>query len=89
LEGPKVFTFWSKNAAVAGWLIQRALLGKLLLLGTEAFVTIPTSGDPVETQLNLGLVVNFTEKHHLLASGGPAFGGEARVQWYLAYQLTI
>jgi hypothetical protein len=76
------------NAAIAGWLLQRELLGKLLL-GTEAFVTIPTNGAPVETQLNLGLVVNFTERHHLLASAGPAFGGDARAQWYLAYQLTI
>ncbi|MDB4981543.1 MAG: hypothetical protein JWM82_2295 [Myxococcales bacterium] len=76
------------NAVVTGWLLQRKLLGKLLL-GTEAFVTIPTNGDPVETQLNLGLVVNFTESHHLLASAGPAFGADARAQWYLAYQLTI
>jgi hypothetical protein len=76
------------NAVGAGWLLQRELIGKLLL-GTEAYVTIPTNGDPVETQLNLGLVVNFTERHHLLASAGPAFGGDARAQWYLAYQLTI
>jgi len=76
------------NAAIAGWLLQRELLDKLLI-GTEALVTIPTNGAPVETQLNLGLVVNFTERHHLLASAGPAFGGDARAQWYLAYQLTI
>jgi hypothetical protein len=76
------------NAAVAGWLLQRELLGKLLV-GTEAFFTIPTNGDPIETRVNVGLVVNFSEMHHLLVSAGPAFGGDARAQGYLAYQLTI
>jgi hypothetical protein len=39
--------------------------------------------------VNLGLVVDLSERHHLLASAGPAFGGEAQGQGYLAYQLTI
>jgi|SRR5579862_4943424 len=76
------------NDVVAGWLVQRHLLEKLTL-GTEAFVTIPTDGRQTETQLNLGLVVDFSALHHLLASGGPAFGGADRAQAYLAYQLTI
>jgi hypothetical protein len=76
------------NDVVLGWLVQRELHGNLLL-GTEAFVTIPTNGAPVETQLNLGLVVNFTANHHLLVSAGPAFGRDGRGQWYLAYQLTM
>lgn len=73
---------------VAGWLLQRLLFGKLTL-GTEAFLTIPLNGDPVELQVNVGVIVDFTSRHHLLASGGPAFGGDARAQAYLAYQLTI
>jgi hypothetical protein len=76
------------NDVIAGWLIQRQLFGKLTI-GTEAFFTIPTNGGPAETQINLGIVFDFSDRHHLLASGGPAFGGENRAQWYLAYQLTI
>jgi hypothetical protein len=76
------------NDVVAGWLVERELWGKLTL-GIESFVTVPTNGGPTETRLNLGLVVDFSALHHLLASAGPAFGGDARAQAYLAYQLTI
>jgi len=73
---------------VAGWLLQRKLLG-MITLGAEAFFTFPLNDNPVELQVNLGLVVDFSDRHHLLASAGPAFGGDARGQGYLAYQLTI
>jgi hypothetical protein len=73
---------------VAGWLLQRQLLGKVAL-GAETFFTFPFNGDPVELRVNLGLVLDFSDRHHLLASAGPAFGGDARGQGYLAYQLTI
>ncbi len=73
---------------VAGWLLQRKVLG-MIALGAEAFFTFPLNENPVELQLNLGLVVDLSDRHHLLASVGPAFGGDARAQAYLAYQLTI
>jgi hypothetical protein len=76
------------NDVMAGWLLQRELLGKLIL-GTEAFFTIPLTGAPVEVRVNLGLVLDISAMHHLLMSGGPAFGGDARAQAYLAYQLTL
>jgi hypothetical protein len=76
------------NDVVAGWLVQRHILEKLTL-GMEAYVTIPRNGGPTETQLNLGVVIDFSALQHLLASGGPAFGGKDRAQAYLAYQLTI
>jgi hypothetical protein len=73
---------------VAGWLVQREL-AKGLTLGTEAFLTVPLSSGARELQINIGLVVDFSEMHHLLLSAGPAFGGDDRAQAYLAYQLTI
>ncbi|HZL21081.1 MAG TPA: hypothetical protein VFG23_25325 [Polyangia bacterium] len=76
------------NDIVAGWLLQRKLPG-MIALAAEAFFTFPLNENPVELQVNLGLVVDFSDRHHLLASAGPAFGGEARGQGYLAYQLTI
>jgi hypothetical protein len=76
------------NDLVAGWLLQRALVDRLTL-GTEAFFTIPLNGGPLELQVNAGLIVDFTSRHHLLLSAGPAFGAGARAQGYVAYQLTI
>lgn len=73
---------------VVGWLIQRGF-SEAVVLGGEAYVTIPLIGSGVEVQVNAGLIVNFTSHHHLLLSGGPAFGGGARAQGYAAYQLTI
>jgi hypothetical protein len=73
---------------VAGWLLQRKLLSKLSL-GMEAFFTFPTNGDPIAIRINVGLGVDFSAMHHLLLSAGPAFGGDARAQAYVAYQLTI
>ena len=77
-----------EREGVTAGLLQRAL-GDAAAVGAEAYVTIPTNGSSVEVRVDVGLVVNFTSHHHLLMSGGPAFGGEARAQAYLAYQLTI
>jgi hypothetical protein len=74
--------------AVVGWLVQRRLV-EGLTLGAEAFLTVPWKGGPTEIRVNLGLVIDFTAHHHLLLSGGPAFGGEPGGQGYAAYQLTI
>jgi hypothetical protein len=73
---------------VAGWLLQRAL-GEAVTVGAEAYVTVPTNGSSAEVRVDVGLVVDFNSLHHLLMSGGPALGGGARAQAYLAYQLTI
>ena len=76
------------NAVVLGWLLQRAF-SEAIVIGAEAFVTIPWSGEPVQVQLNLGAVINVSEHHHLLLSVGPSFRTDAIGQAYFAYQLTI
>ena len=76
------------EALVFGWLLQRDLSAKVPL-GAEAYVTLPLHDDEVQVQLNLGAIVNVSERHHVLLSAGPSFGGDAREQAYLAYQLTI
>jgi len=73
---------------VLGWLLQRAF-GDEVAIGAEAFLTMPFSGEQVQIQLNLGTVINFSEHHHLLLSGGPSFRSDAIAQAYLAYQLTL
>lgn len=76
------------HKAVFGWMIQREITHGFTL-GTEAFLTIPETGETVQTQLNLGFILDFSERNHLLFSAGPSFGGDAPMQTYLAYQLTI
>lgn len=76
------------RSAVLGWLVQRTL-SEGFALGAEAYVTAPLNGEPVQVQLNLGTVLDFSEHHHLLLSAGPSFGTSAEAQAYLAYQLTI
>jgi hypothetical protein len=73
---------------VVGWLLQRQLADSVSL-GGEGYLTVPLRGSAVELQLNLGAVLNVTSHHHVLVSGGPAFGAGVRAQAYLAYQLTI
>lgn len=76
------------NSVVFGWLLQRAFSDEIAI-GTEAFVTTPLNGEPVQIQLNLGTVINFSEHHYLLVSAGPSFRTDTRGQAYAAYQLTI
>jgi hypothetical protein len=76
------------NAAVVGWLVQRALSAGVAL-GAEAYLTVPFSGDPVQAQIDAGLVVDLSERHHLLLSAGPSFGADLRAQAYLGYLLTL
>jgi hypothetical protein len=76
------------NAVVLGWLLQRDLSAKIVL-GVETFVTAPLGGDAIQVQPNLGAIVNISDLHHILLSAGPSFGGDAALQAYLAYQLTI
>jgi hypothetical protein len=76
------------SAIVFGWLLQRAFSDQIAI-GAEAFVTTPLRGEPVQIQLNLGTVINFSEQHHLLLSAGPSFRSDAIGQVYVAYQLTI
>jgi hypothetical protein len=76
------------NAVVLGWLLQRAF-SDAIAIGAEAFVTTPLNREPVQLQLNLGTVINFSEHQHALLSAGPSFRTDAIGQAYVAYQLTI
>ena len=49
---------------------------------------LPFHDEPAQLQLDLGLVLDFSEHGHLLASGGPWFGNHERAQAYLAILFT-
>jgi hypothetical protein len=76
------------NYGYVGWLLQRRL-SELATLGTEIFYTsADRTGGNGNLRFNVGLVLDFTQSHHLLVSAGRSIAGETRLQGYLAYQLT-
>jgi len=72
-----------------GWQLQRHL-SELATLGAEIFYTTADhTGGNGNLRFNVGLILDFTQNHHLLASAGRSIAGETRLQGYLAYQLTL
>jgi len=72
-----------------GWQIQRSIV-KWLSVGAEVFYQTPMEpGQEGDSRFNLGAVVDLTEMHHLLLSGGRGFAGPNLFQGYVAYQLTF
>ena len=76
------------NYWLFGWEAQRAL-SKGLTLGAELTYTTHEVGGSGDLSFNLGLVLDFTDHHHLLVSAGRSIVGDTSFQSYLAYQLTI
>jgi hypothetical protein len=79
----------NRNFWYLGWLLQRRL-SELATLGAELYYTTPESADgDSNLRFNVGVVLDFSEHHHLLASGGRSIVGKHLFQGYLAYQLTL
>ena len=79
----------NRNYGYFGWQVQRRLSG-LATLGAEVFYTTPDRvGGGANLRFNLGLVLDFSEHHHLLLSAGRGIVGDTIFQGYLAYQMTI
>jgi hypothetical protein len=79
----------NRNYWFLGWLAQRRL-GEAVALGAEVFYeSARTSDGTGEVGFDLGLVVDLSPIHHLLASGGTRIGTPFAGQFYLGYQLTF
>jgi hypothetical protein len=79
----------NQNYWYVGWQAQRQL-SKLATLGGEVFYTTADRiGGTGNLRFNLGLVLDFTEHHHLLLSAGRSIAGDTKFQCYVAYQLTL
>jgi hypothetical protein len=79
----------NRNYWYVGWLVQRRF-SDLATLGTEVFYTTPDQvGGNASLRFNLGLVLDLTERHHLLFSAGRSIEGDDLFLGYLAYQLTL
>jgi len=71
-----------------GWLLQRDIF-PWLTLGVELFHSTPSTTDGQhETGYNVGMIVNFSEKHHFIGSAGTDIHGPANSFFYAAYLLT-
>ena len=85
--GAVTWTSGGHDAVSLGWLVQRQVT-KAIALGGEAYATFPFDSEPAQLQLDLGLILDFSEHAHLLASGGPWLGSDERAQTYLAMLFT-
>jgi hypothetical protein len=72
-----------------GWQLQRRVF-EWLTVGAEVFHQTPAGLEgESDSRFNVGAVVDFTEVHHLLLSGGRGFEGSTLFQGYVAYQATF
>jgi hypothetical protein len=79
----------NKNYWFFGWELQHDIT-KYLTLGAEVFhQTISETGGESSTGFNVGAIINFSDLHHVLLSGGRNFSGPNNDLSYIAYQLTF
>jgi hypothetical protein len=82
----------NRNYWFAGWLVQYQFTTSLAL-GTEVFhQTADAIGGGDTTGFNIGGIYDFSERYHLLFSGGRGLQNAAlanQLSWYLAIQSTF
>jgi hypothetical protein len=79
----------NRNWCFTGLVIQRQVLPNLTP-GIEIFHgTSQEVGGPRETDINLGLIWDLSDTHHIILSAGPTIEGSNQLQGYFAYQLTF
>jgi hypothetical protein len=79
----------NRNFWFVGWQLQRRLSDQATLGSEVYYTTAERVGAGGNLRANLGLVLDLTENHHLLVSGGRSVLGDRLFQGYLAYQLTL
>jgi hypothetical protein len=80
----------SKNWEFVGGVLQKQVLPNLAL-GAEVYYQTGYQTDfpNTATAFNVGLIYDFSERHHLLLSAGRSIDGPVDFQCYLAYQFTF
>ncbi len=74
---------------LGGWLLPRRL-SRLATLGAEVVTTTAAHlGGRGGAQVDVGCVLDLSDRHHVLLSAGHSLAGESVSQAYLGYQLTI
>jgi len=78
----------NQNFWFFGWQVQREV-NKRLTIGAEIFNQTPAVKDgSYETGYNIGTMINFTENHHFIFSGGTDIWGQNLFSYYAAYLWT-
>lgn len=77
-----------RNWSYTGWLLQRDISEQITVGGEIFRNTAPNLQERASSGFNLGAIVNFTEKHHLLISAGRNVSGERETHLYVGYQFT-
>jgi hypothetical protein len=80
----------SKNWGFVGALLQKQILPNLAI-GAEVYhqTAYQTDFPNYGTAFNVGLVLDLSERHHLLFSAGRSIDGPVDFQCYVAYQFTF
>jgi len=80
----------SQNWGFVGALLQKQVLPNLAI-GAEVYhqTAYQTDFPNYGTAFNLGLVLDLSERHHLLFSAGRSIDGPVDFQCYVAYQFTF
>jgi hypothetical protein len=79
----------NENWSLAGMVVQRQIT-KTFALGAEVYHLTPlVIGQRADTAFNVGTVIDFSERDHLLFSVGRSIDGPTDFQMYVAYQITI
>jgi hypothetical protein len=72
-----------------GWLVQREI-NKILTLGAEIYYKTANKEDGDASKgYNIGAIINLTDNHHILISGGQDVSGPSYCSFYFAYQFTF
>jgi hypothetical protein len=79
----------NRNFWAFGWQGQRRLSESVALGGELFYSTTDHDGGRDDFRFNIGLVLDLTSNHHVLASIGRSIHGDTLLQGYLAYQLTL
>jgi hypothetical protein len=79
----------NRNWGFFGAVLQRQVFENLLIGGEIYHHTSTEIGERTDTAFNLGTVMDFGERHHLLFSAGRSIDGPSQFQVYVAYQLTF
>lgn len=78
----------NRNFWFFGWQVQREI-DKRLTIGAEIFNQTPSIKDgSYQTGFNIGAMINFTENHHFIFSGGTDIWGQNLFSYYAAYLWT-
>ena len=72
-----------------GAVVQRQVRKNVLVGGELSHSTVMEAGGRADTAFNLGTVIDFSDRHHLLFSAGRSIDGPTEFQTYVAYQLTF